>query len=227
MPLILERTVQNKTQEFLEKKYRRKAKGKRIFSKTEMPTKAKYGRKRADGFLAFQHYIWGNYVVSMEAKSKKSFPSIRPYRDEFIFVMNSLKVGFYCCIGSGAFYTLFKWNDQMWQFLVPFYVLIISALIYALFTWRSYRHQTMDVIDQLKQYPANEKWLAFSKDSFESLKKKDKKDLRKICRARGIGLIIYSNKITVLEKPKFRWHWGKDFIKYYSKEKEVRETLNS
>lgn len=226
MPLILERTVQNKTQEFLEKKYRRKAKGKRIFSKTEMPTKAKYGRKRADGFLAFQHNIWGNYVVSMEAKSKKTLPAIKPYRDEFILVMNSLKFGFYCCVGSGAFYTLFKWNDHLWQFLLPFYVLIISALVYALLTWRSYRHQTMDVIDQLKQYPANEKWLAFSKDSYESLKKVKQKDLRKICKARGIGLIVYSNRITVLEKPKFQWKWGKDFIKYYSKEKEVRAHLN-
>jgi len=225
MPLILERTVQNKTQEYLEKKYRRRAKGNRIFSKTEMPTKAKYGRKRADGFLAFRHYIWGDYVVSVEAKSKKTLPAIKPYRDEFIFVMNCLRVGLYCCIGSGAFYALFKWNDQMWQFLLPFYVWMISALVYALLTWRSYRHQTMDVIDQLKQYPANEQWLAFSKDSFESLKKKKRKDLRKICRARGIGLILYGNRIKVLEKPKFRWHWGKDFIKYYSKESEIRDTI--
>ena len=166
MALILERTVQNKAQEFLEKKYRRKAKGKRIFSKTEMPTKKKYGSKRADGFLAFRHFFWGNYVVSVEAKSQKTLPAMRPYRDEFIMVKNCLTMGFYCCLGSGAFFALFKMDDNLFRFLIPIYTLIISALIYGLFTWRSYRHQTMDVIDQLKQYPANEKWLAFSKDSF-------------------------------------------------------------
>lgn len=226
MPLILERTVQNEAQKFLEKKYKRKAKRNRIFSKTEMPTKAKYGRKRADGFLAFQHFIWGNYVVSIEAKSMKTLPAIRPYRDAFIFMVNSLKMGLYCCIGSGAIFALWKMNDNLWQFLLPFYVLIISALVYALLTWRSYRHQTMDVIDQLNQYPANEQWLAFSKDSFEHLKKKSQKDLKKICKARGIGLLIYNKRITILVKPKFRWAWGKDFLKYYSKEKEIRAYIN-
>ncbi|MEM6964703.1 MAG: hypothetical protein AAF573_08065 [Bacteroidota bacterium] len=225
MPLIQERTVQNATQKFLEKRYRRKALRKRIFSKTEMPTKVKYGRKRADGFIAFRHFMWGNYVVSMEAKSKKTLPAIRPYRDLFIFVVNCLRFGMYCCVGSGAILALWRMDDQLWQFLLPLYVWMISALVYALLTWRSYRHQTMDVIDQLKQYPANEQWLAFSKDSFESLKKKNQKDLKKICRARGIGLVIYNKRITVLTKPKFKWHWGKDFLKYYAKEKVVRETI--
>lgn len=226
MPLILERTVQNKAQTFLEKKYRRKAKANRFFSKTEMPTKPKYGRKRADGFLAFRHFLWGNYVVSMEAKSIKTLPAIRPYRDDFIFVTNSLAFGFYCCLGSGAFYAFWKMDDHLWQYLIPIYTLIISALCYALLTWNSYRHQTMDVIDQLKQYPANEKWLAFSKDSFEHLKKKNQKDLKKICKARGIGLLVCNKRITVLIKPKFRWSFGKDFLKFYSREKEIKRVLN-
>ena len=115
MALILERTVQNKAQEFLEKKYRRKAKGKRIFSKTEMPTKKKYGSKRADGFLAFRHFFWGNYVVSVEAKSQKTLPAMRPYRDEFIMVKNCLTMGFYCCLGSGAFFALFKMDDNLFN----------------------------------------------------------------------------------------------------------------
>ena len=226
MTLILEQTVQIKTQEFLEKRYRRRAKGNRIFSKTEMRTKKKYGSKRADGFLAFQHYIWGDFVVSIEAKSKKTLPAIKPYRDEFIMVKNCLTMGFYCCLGSGAFFALFKMDDNVFRFLIPLYTLIISALVYGLFTWRSYRHQTMDVIDQLNQYPANEKWLTFSKDSYESLNTKKQKDLKKICKARGIGLIIYGKRISVIDKPKFRWKLGKDFIKYYSREKDVRALLN-
>lgn len=227
MTLILERTVQNKAQDYLEKKYRRKAKGNRVFSKTEMSTKRKYGSKRADGFLAFQHYIWGNYVVSIEAKSMKTLPAIKPYRDEFIMVKNCLRVGFYFCLGSGAFFALFKMDDNLLRFLIPLYTMILSALLFGLFTWRSHQHQTMDVIDQLKQYPANEKWLAFSKDSFESLNSKKQKDLKNICRARGIGLMIYGRRIKVLNKPKFRWDYGKDFIKYYSQEKEIRALLRN
>lgn len=225
MTLILERTVQNKAQDFLEKKYRRKARSKRLYSKTEMPTKKKYGSKRADGFIAFRHFLWGKYVVSIEAKSRKTLPAIKPYRDEFIMVKNCLIMGFYFTLGSGAIFALVKMEDQLFQYLIPIYAWIISALMYGLMTWRSYRHQTMDVIDQLKQYPANEQWLAFSKDSYDVLNKKKQKDLKKICKARGVGLLIFGRKISVLNQPRYQWKWGKDFLKYYSKEEEINTYL--
>jgi len=224
MALILERKVQEVTQEYLRKKYRRKASGNRIFSQIEMRTKKKYGGKRADGFLAFRHLLWGEYVVSIEAKSRKTLPAIKPYLDHFLLLKNSMKAGMTFCILSGAFFFLYKNPDGLFQFLIPLYAFFISGLIYALLTWNSYRHKTIDVLDQLKQYPANEQWLAFSKDSFEALKKENQNKLRKICRSRGVGLIIVSRKTNVMEKPK--WKWGRGFLKFYSKESEVRKYLN-
>ena len=223
MTLILERKVQEVTQEFLRKKYRRKARGNRIFSQIEMRTKKKYGSKRADGFLAFRHWLWGEYVVSIEAKSRKTLPAIKPYLDHFLLLKNSAKAGLTFCILSGAIFFLYKNPDGLFQFLMPLYAFMLSGLIYALLTWNSYQHKTMDVLDQLKQYPANEQWLAFSKDSFEAVKKENQKKLRKICQARSVGLIIVSRKVVVLEKPK--WKWGSGYLKYYAKEKEVRDYL--
>ena len=223
MTLILERKVQEVTQEFLRKKYRKKAKGNRIFSQIEVRTKKKYGSKRADGFLAFRHWIWGEYVVSIEAKSRKTLPAIRPYLDHFLLFKNSARAGVTFCILSGAFFFLYKNPDGVFQYLIPLYAFMISGLIYALVTWKSYRHKTIDVLDQLKQYPGNEQWLAFSKDSFEYLKKEDQKKLRKICDSKGIGLIIVGKRVSVLEKPK--WKWGSGFLKYYAKEMEVKKFL--
>ena len=224
MTLFLERKVQVITQKFLKNKYRKKARGNRIFSQLEMRTKKKYGSKRADGFLACRHLLWGEYVVSVEAKSRKTLPAIKPYLDHFLLLKNSAKAGMTFCILSGAFFFLYKNPDGLFQFLIPLYAFMISGLIYALLTWNSYKHKTIDVLDQLKQYPANEQWLAFSKDSFEAVKKDDQKKLRKICRSKGIGLIIVSRKATVMEKPK--WKWGSSFLKYYAKENEVRKYLN-
>lgn len=224
MALMLERKVQEVTQEYLRKKYRKKAKGNRIFSQIEMRTKKKYGSKRADGFLAFQHWIWGEYIISIEAKSKKTLPAIRPYLDHFILIKNSAKAGLTFCILSGAFFFLYKNPDGLFQFLIPLYVFMISGLLYALLTWNSFQHRSVDVLDQLKQYPGNEQWLAFSNDSFESLKKEDQKKLRKICRSRGVGLIKVGRKVSVLEQPKSKW--GRGFLKFYAKEKEVRKFLN-
>ena len=225
MTLILERKVQEVTQEYLRKKYRRKAKGNRIFSQVEMRTKKKYGGKRADGFLAFQHWLWGEYIISVEAKSRKTLPAIKPYLDHFLLLKNSAKAGLAFCILSGAFFFLYKNPDGLFQFLIPLYAFFISGLIYALLTWNSYQHKTIDVLDQLKQYPANEQWLAFSKDSFEAIKKGNRKKLRMICQSKGVGLIIVSRKVVVLEKPKGKW--GRGFLKYYAKENEVRKYLKS
>ncbi|MDF1868103.1 MAG: hypothetical protein P1U70_25005, partial [Saprospiraceae bacterium] len=67
MSRLNEITVQVHAQAFLEKRYRRKAQKGKLYSQLEARTKKKYGGKRADGLIAFKHWILGTYVISMEA----------------------------------------------------------------------------------------------------------------------------------------------------------------
>ena len=71
-----------------------------FFAKEEVRTKKEYGAKRADGLLVFRHWLWGQYVVSMEAKSYKTMPALKPRLDPYKLMWNSLKVGGAICLLS-------------------------------------------------------------------------------------------------------------------------------
>ena len=227
MANLSEKVVQDTAQEFLYLRYRKKARKGKIFSRTEMRTRQKYGGKRADGFLAFRHFLWGTFVVSMEAKSFKTLSAMKPRRDDKLFLWNCVKAGLKVCILSGMFFALYKMDDQYLQFVLPLNMFACSAIIYGFFTLHSSKHQTVSVIRQLAQYPANERWLAFSQDSWKALPKDKRSDLEKICYHQGIGILIVSgrNKARIWRHTSMRWKWFGDFISYYSHEKKIREAI--
>lgn len=228
MSRLSEQIVQETAQAFLYHRYRKKARRGKIFSKLEVRTRKKYGGKRADGLLAFNHYIFGPYAVSMEAKSFKTLAAMKPRRDDWLLIWNSFKMGLTCCILSGMFFAFYRLDDGFMQILLPVNTLVCTALIYGFFSSGSYKHKTVNVIRQIAQYPANERWLAFSRDSLKALSKTQLKKLDKICKYKGIGIIVVSrkNRAEVYRSASMRWKWFGDFIKYYSSEKKIRQTID-
>ena len=228
MSKLSEKVVQETAQAFLYQRYRKKARKGKIFSKLEARTRREYGGKRADGLLAFNHFLWGTYAVSMEAKSYKTLSSMKPTRNDNLLLWNSFKAGLAVCVMSGMFFAIYKLDDGFLQILLPINTFVCSAVIYGFFTSNSYRHKTVNVIKQLAQYPANERWLAFSKDSMNALSKDQVSKLNKICKYKGIGIIIVSKKgrAEAYRTASMRWKWFGDFIKYYSSEKRIRKVIN-
>jgi len=225
--MLNETTVQKVAMNFLIAHYRKKTLRGNIYSQLEARTKKAYGGKRADGLLAFKHLFGGTYVVAMEAKSFKTLAAIKPYLDTRKFLWNCLGFSLMVGLASGALYALFKMEDGFFQFLIPLWVCIISGLLYGIISYNSASHQTMKVIDQLKQYPAHSQWLAFSQDSLDIMTKKKLKQLRSICKGQRIGVISVSKrqKAKVLVYPPVRFSWRKNYLKYYSKEKKITGLL--
>lgn len=227
MSHLSEDFVRHQSVKFLERHYRFRARKRKVYTQEEATTKQRYGRKRADGLLAFKHLLWGTYVVSVEAKSIKTLPAIQPYSDYKRLLKNALKMGFYFCILSGAIFSLIKMDNIWVQFMLPLNALLLGAVFYAVLSFNSHRHQLIKVIDQVRQYPANEQWLAFSKDSVEALSKKKQKQLKAICKAQGIGLILVSSRrrIRIKVKAKRNLKWG-SYLKYYSRQKQIEQQLS-
>ena len=100
----------------------------------------------------------------MEAKSFKTLSAIKPKRDDNLLIWNSIKAGLKFCVVTGMFFALYRMDDSFLQFILPLNMFVCGAIIFGFFTLHSYRHKTVSVIKQLAQYPANERWLAFSKD---------------------------------------------------------------
>lgn len=227
MSRLSEVTVQVHAQEFLEKRFRKKARKGKLFSQLEVRTKKDYGNKRADGLLAFKHWLLGTYVVSMEAKSSKTLPAIKPKRDVWLLVWNSFKAGLLISILTGAFFAFFKLDDGLLQILLPINVLGIGALTYGFLTKDHFSHKTVSVVKQIGQYPANEQWLAFSQDSLNAISLDKTKSLRTICKYRGIGILVVKprGKVEIFLKAKYKSKWFGHFLKYYSVEKEIRKQI--
>lgn len=229
MARLSEAYVQRHAQQYLERHYCRFKRRKRYFSEIEVVTKRKYGGKRADGLLVYKKWSGGAYVVSMEAKSHKTLPAIRPELDWRRWLRNC--VLFFCCILLLVFLfgTYFYQSTGLYQWLIPLNFALIAALAYGYFTRKSYRHLTVRVVKQLAQYPANEQWLAFSDDSFFALRRPKQRALARICRYRGIGILLVGQggRIDVLHTPLRRFRFWRDFVQYYRKEKEIRGRLRS
>jgi len=235
--MIQEKTVQKKALNYLKKRYSNWWLKKKIFSAEEVKTKRIFGGKRADGLLVFQKWITRKpYVVSLEAKSIKTLPAIRPYRDIRRWRYNCLRYMLFISLGTGLFF-LAGQASNLSELLIPILWCGFVGLALGLLTWNHSSNKMIDVIDQLEQYPANEQWLAFSKDAYEALNKDSQSTLKNICRNRGIGLLLIGkqNWLKVVCQPKARrtwfletrggWQWIKDYLIYYSKEQEIRTYL--
>ncbi len=213
-PRLSEKRVQTQALAFLQQYYSKKTSGNKVWAKKEVTTTAD---KRADGLLVFRHWLWGRYVVSLEAKSHKTMPAIRPKFDPYKLMWNSLKVGLKLCLASGAALALWRMDDGLFQWLLPLNIWVGGALTYGILTWRSHRHQVVDMVEQLLHYPANEQWLAFSTDAYSDLSKEEKKLLEKLCRFENVGILLVNTtgKAKIMIKPARRLKFWGSYAKYY------------
>ncbi len=226
---LIERTVQEIAQNYLENYYRRWGRS-HIYSNLEERTKKKYGMKRADGLLAYRKSRRNAYVITMEAKSHKTLPALKPYRVNSLWIRDSIWKGMLITSLSGIMF--FVWNMMEYppfiQLGIPLSVWTAATITYAQIFKNSHRYQEMKVIKQVFQYPANEQWLSFSYDAFDLINPKLQNNLFKICKARGVGVLIVSPTKTVrlVHKAKRRRKWfGKDYLNYYNEEYNIRKFL--
>ncbi len=227
MSRLSEKKVQDRALAYLRRLYRLRARRGRIFAQTEVRTRREYGGKRADGLLAYRSWLGQTRVISLEAKSHKTLASLRPRRQDHWLIYRSLWIGLLVCLGSGAFFFLYRMDDPYLQFALPLNILVAAALLYGYLTRSSSRHQKAWVLDQLQQYPANLQWLAFSADSLEALPTGEKERLKQLCRREGFGVLVVPARGRIKQwlRPSFQRKWIGDFLKYYSREKEIRKVL--
>ncbi|MCH2043192.1 MAG: hypothetical protein MK212_03570 [Saprospiraceae bacterium] len=225
---LIEREVQEVAEAHLEQYYKIKHNVKHFYSNLEERTKRKFGMKRADGMMAYKLSTKKAYVISMEAKSHKTLPALKPYRVDKLWYRDSMWKGFLFCMLTGVLFIAWSWRDAGYlRVLLPFGVWAIATLIHAFFFRNSYKYQEMQVIHQVFQYPGNEQWLSFSEDAFDMIDKKLQSNLFKICEARGVGVIMVdaNKRVNVIVKPKKHKRFFGDFLIYYHYENEIRRFL--
>lgn len=225
---ITELVVQKAAQSYLVQYYKLKRQPKKLYSALEERTKKKYGMKRADGLLAYAKSKRKAYVVSMEAKSHKTLPALKPYRMNKVWISDSIWKAFLGTLASGTIFLLWRANELgMQAFLLPLGIWSLLTFLHLLFTKNSAKYQEMAVVHQVKQYPANEQWLSFSEDALELIPQHLQKNLFKICKARGIGVLIVNKKkqCSMIHTPAIRNPFWKNFLIFYHNEAKINAFL--
>jgi hypothetical protein len=234
MSKLKEKTIQDKALVVLKKHYQQQRSINNIYACTEAWTRKERGGKRADGLICFKTNKGQYYTVSMEAKSHKTLQALTSSVNEDRLGWNSLLAAGSLTLGTAAVcFTLLdlKWWIVLLSALLLFFISLVCFI--ALFDRLDLnRHRLNSVVEQLKQYPANEQWLVYSKHADNLLatltsngRRSHLQSLISLCKQNGFGLLLLSNQKIHLEiEPKPR---KGDFLDTYSRAPKIKEELNN
>ena len=188
----------------------------------------KLGRGRADGLVAALQ-DGKIHVASIEAKSRRTLFSTKHRYKNAPWFTHSLAAGLLALLCAFAV----GWTIGHWVLLwvLPFLLFVIVTVTYALLTVEQPRYQVIDVVNQVKRYPANEQWIALSADAYNRLGAKSQEKLQLSCRHNGIGLLRVSpaQRVLCLETATHKPVPGgiTDFLTCYDREHAIRRELQA
>ena len=201
MAKLTERYVQYCALNYLKSYYEAQNPNKAIYARTEMATIYNKKQGRADGLLAFKNHNGYIYTVSLEAKSHKTFSSLRNFPlDNRLLLSLGLSFLLFVVASWFALGTTIWWLKLIIAILIS---LVISFGLISVFMKRN-MFDTHRIIEQVKRYPADEKWIAISSDAFNLSNKNESGLLLSKAQSEGIGVLIVSsgNKVKIKLRPK-------------------------
>ncbi|WP_181306751.1 hypothetical protein [Rufibacter sp. XAAS-G3-1] len=233
MSKLKESTTQDRALVFLKKHYTQifsKA-GDEIYCEKEKRTRKESGGKRADGLLCFEKE-GKPYTISLEAKSHKTLNALISSTNDEKFLLQSVLVSSVLTLLTVlgfSYYTLIAWYYIAFIAIAVFIMgVFFTAFIFDFLDLDS--HRAINVVNQLKQYPANEQWIAFSKHTDNLLlnspfkrKRNHIEVLEKLCRKNGFGLLLVTRNgcdIKVCPTPK-----KGQFLYHYCREQEILKAI--
>jgi hypothetical protein len=225
---LIEHHVKEQAVLWLAQYYQKQATTEAVLFKMEVATNPRSGALpgRADGLVLIRRRE-GIALAALEAKSKKTKRSLRVHRAQrthhSTIVLGALLAG---VLGS----SLSWWLDLGILVGSGIIITIIAAiLMYRLSTARGAIRAPM-VIQQIKRYPANDHWIALSRDVYGGLTTPERDGLFQQCAREGIGLLTVSMRRTVQvyltprEQPTPA-HM-QDFLHFYRKGPELRQKVS-
>lgn len=156
------------------------------------------GFGRADGLIVAQRTDGSILTAALEAKSSRTVFNISLWHHDKRWFSHALTAAGI----SGLFVLWASWlagvGGWMWGLSVVIFVLVGVGCLWL--TREHPRYRKVDAIEQVKRYPANERWLAISADAYNLLAHPDQEDLRTECRREGIGLLHVQSVARVIPR---------------------------
>jgi len=188
---------------------------------------SKLGSGRADGLVVSQLQNGTIYTAAVEAKSIRTMSNIRQrYRNE-PWVGHALLAGGVSLVLVGV--VCWFVGTGLWLWVLPLIAFLGGGAAY-LFLMSEHRlYRTIDVIKQVKRYPAHEQWIALSTDAYNRLARVVQTAFREECRREGIGLLHVRSRqqsaVVELPRPHPVPKGQADFLACYVRGDQIRQTL--
>jgi hypothetical protein len=186
------------------------------------------------------------FIASLEAKSQKTMGDLK-----VIFKDAKLIITLITSAITLTIVFLLVLQAAVWWVKVPISLIfsgVISLLLIGLADDRSKFH-THGIIEQVKRYPADEKWIALSMDSYKKCLRKDRETVenRSIsegnshqkskvqgsiyqkAKSFGIGMLVVSSNenVQLILEPKHQSTRNKtNYLKYYRNNKKIENELD-
>jgi len=227
MPRLTEKYVQKRALAYLTEYYSNKHQCAKIFSQAEVKTIYKRRPGRADGLIAFKKNRNRIYTASLEAKSHKTFQSLKNIARD-----TALAITFGVSTLVMALVTWLVLESIVWWLKLIIAVVVglaIGSLVVVLLLMREL-FDTNGIIEQVKRYPADEQWIAISTDAYNKYNSREGNKLLLKAKASGIGLVLVSagNKAEIrseAKQPKILS--PRSYVFFYTTHKRIIDFLNS
>jgi len=231
MSRLTEKYIQKQSVQFLKDHYENKFEIEIGFAKQEVRTNKENNGKRADGLLCFHSSRQKEHTVSIEAKSHKTLGSLLAYWDDDKLMKQFLLFAFPVGLMTIYFTSSMAWY---WISLIALGSFLLSIALFVIITFflELEGHKVVNVVNQVNQYPANEKWIAISKDSLnlthnkksEFYKNNNFDNFTRKCKNQNIGILIVTRrKNEILVHPNYIK--GK-YLDCYCLNENIRSILN-
>lgn len=196
---------------------------------TVVSAKSELGSGRADGLVASLMPDGTVHTAALEAKSARTLPNITLRYGDDQWLLHALLAGLLGMAVAGSL-GWFLINTWLSRWILPVVAFFAVGFAYLLLTKEAARYRLIDVVRQVKRYPANEQWIAVSADSHNDLDDALQEALLTDCRKEGLGLLRVrsAGRVTLLEKPRSRTppEGLSDFLTCYARSDLIRQKLH-
>ncbi len=197
---------------------------------TAVSAKNRLGTGRADGLVASLMPDGTVHTAVLEAKSARTLPNIMQSYGGGRWLLHVLVVGLLGIVMTRSLGRFFG-DTQLSRWMSPLLAFFAVGFVYLLLTREHARYHLVDVVRQVKRYPANEQWIAVSADAYNELDDALQDAFLTDCRREGFGLLRVrsAGRVTLLEKPRSRTppEGLSDFLACYARSDLIRRKLHT
>jgi hypothetical protein len=180
----------------------------------------------ADGLLAFKKPTGEVFVANISMEQSQSLTGLLiNYKKSGLGKLRLLTP---LLLAALCFVLGKSMGNILVMLIAPVVVAPIGYLLHTHFVKKYLNHQIENLLNNVKQVPADEQWIGLSISSLVFRNNPLAKIVMDMCRDKGIGLITVGqrNKVILMQRPQNKPSRHSDYLRHYDSEANIRRAID-